>query len=76
MNSTAHEATKLLAQHGQNVFSQFGEDGIIARIFEIIGLQSKACIEFGAWDGFHMSNTANLWTKGWKGVLIEGHAGR
>ena len=31
---------------------------------------------FGAWDGFHCSNTANLWTNGWKGVLIEGDAKR
>ncbi len=34
------------------------------------------CVEFGAWDGFHLSNTANLWTQGWKGILIEGHRRR
>jgi len=65
-----------LGDFGFNRHSQFGEDGIIEKIFEIIGTRSKVCVEFGAWDGFHLSNTANLWTNEWKGVLIEGHAGR
>lgn len=65
-----------LSAFGSNHYSQFGEDGVIAKIFEIIGARSRICIEFGAWDGFHLSNTASLWSNGWKGVLIEGHAGR
>lgn len=64
--------TKRLANFSANVFSQNGEDGILEKIFELIGVSSKTCIEFGAWDGFHLSNTANLWTHGWKGILIEG----
>jgi len=68
---------KKLADFEKNIFSQFGEDGVIEKIFEIIGTGSKVCIEFGAWDGFHLSNTANLWkNKGWKGVLIEGNKAR
>jgi len=67
---------KKLVDHSANSYSQFGEDGIIEKIFEIIGTQSKLCVEFGAWDGFHMANTANLWTKSWKGVLIEGNKRR
>lgn len=66
-----HEAVKL-SSFAKNAYSQNGEDGIIEKIFEVIGMTSKICIEFGAWDGFHLSNTANLWTQGWKGVLIEG----
>jgi len=65
-----------LSECGFNRHSQFGEDGIVQKIFELIGTQSKLCVEFGAWDGFHLSNTANLWTNGWKGVLIEGHSAR
>ena len=63
-----------LADFGKNIYSQFGEDGIIEKIFEIIGTESKIAIEFGAADGFSCSNTANLWTKkdlGWFGILIE-----
>lgn len=62
---------KKLSDYGYNVYSQFGEDGIIEQIFRVLGTSSKVCVEFGAWDGFYLSNTANLWTKGWKGMLIE-----
>jgi hypothetical protein len=69
---------KTLRQSARNVHSQFGEDGIVERVFEVIGTESKTCVEFGAWDGFHLSNTANLWSqksqKGWHGILIEGNA--
>ena len=63
----------ILQQYGYNVHSQNGEDGIIDRIYSIIGTDTKIAVEFGAWDGFHLSNTANLWSKenGWKGILIE-----
>lgn len=67
---------RLLAEHGYNRYSQYGEDGIIERIFQQIGTTSKICVEVGAWDGFHLSNTANLWTRSWKGVLIETHKKR
>lgn len=67
-------AKKRLSHYAYNVYSQFGEDGIIQKIFQIIGTQSKIAVEFGAWDGFYLSNTANLWSKDrlWKGILIEG----
>lgn len=65
-----------LSDYGSRTYSQYGEDGIIARIFEVIGTTSRVCVEVGAWDGFHLSNVANLWTKGWKGVLIECDAAR
>lgn len=62
-----------LTDFGYNIYSQFGEDGIVEKIFQIIGTSSKIAVEFGAADGFSCSNTANLWTKDpqWKAVLIE-----
>jgi hypothetical protein len=63
-----------LLDHRFNVESQFGEDGIIEKIFEVIEPTTKWCVEFGAWDGKHFSNTYNLIAnKGWRGVLIEGN---
>lgn len=52
--------------------SQFGEGGIIAKVFETIGERNRWCVEFGAWDGLYLSNTASLLEHGWAGVLIEG----
>ncbi len=60
-----------------NRYSQFGEDGIIEKIFELIGTSSKLCVEFGAWDGLKYANTALLWKhKGWKAILIESDKSR
>ena len=58
-----------------NNYSQNGEDGIIQEI--ILRLKNKIskdpwCVEFGAWDGNHMSNTFNLIKNGWHGLYIEG----
>jgi nitrogen regulatory protein PII-like uncharacterized protein len=63
---------KTLNECEKNIFSQNGEDGIINEVFELLPTPQKICIEFGAWDGFHLSNTANLWAnQNWKGILIE-----
>ena len=60
-----------LINYGRSVHSQSGEDGIIQKIFDTIGEGSKWCVEFGAWDGIHLSNTRALIDRGWKGALIE-----
>jgi hypothetical protein len=53
--------------------SQHGEDGIIAAIFEEIGVESKRCVEFGAYDLSEHSNVRALWYDGdWNAILIEG----
>ena len=62
-----------LAAHAVSVYSQGGEDGVLLRIFERIGVRHRAFVEFGAWDGRHWSNTANLRLHhGWQGLLMEG----
>jgi hypothetical protein len=62
-----------LGDHESSVYSQCGEDGVIARIFEVIGTTNRTFVEFGAWDGQHWSNTANLRLHhGWSGLLMEG----
>jgi len=62
-----------LRAHEARVYSQCGEDGVIERLFERIGVRSRFFVEFGAWDGVHLSNTANLRLhQGWSGLLMEG----
>ena len=64
---------KWLLEFAANVTSQNGEDGIVAKILDVIGSPVGWCVEFGAWDGKHLSNTYDLITRrNFSGVLIEG----
>lgn len=66
-----------LKKFENNITSQWGEDGVIEEIFNRIGEGNKTCVEFGAWDGKHMSNCWNLWhNKDWNSILIEGELDR
>jgi hypothetical protein len=57
----------------KDVTSQFGEDGVLEKVFEVLGIKKGQCVEFGAWDGKQYSNTYNLIAnRQWGGVLIEG----
>jgi hypothetical protein len=64
---------KKLSDYANNVYSQYGEDGMIAEVLRRIGLDTGTCVEFGASDGLACSNTANLWRNGWRALLIEGN---
>ena len=62
-----------LRAHEWKVHSQGGEDGVLEEIFRCIGATTRFFVEFGAWDGMHLSNTANLrLAHGWTGLLMEG----
>lgn len=66
------ENQKPFSKHHKKVFSQHYQDGIIERIFEVIGVKNKFYVEFGARDGVGLSNTANLRVNcGWSGILFE-----
>lgn len=54
------------------VFSQCGQDGILAEIFRRLGVGRGLFVEFGvgAGDGFE-TNTVNLLLQGWRGVWME-----
>lgn len=54
-----------------NVFSQSGEDGILAEIFKRIGTTNKFFVEFGVSNGLENCSAALLYS-GWSGRWIEG----
>jgi hypothetical protein len=61
-----------LLDHASIRNSQYGEDGIIEKIIEVMGDSIGWCVEFGAWDGRHLSNTFDLIAnRGFGAVLIE-----
>ena len=61
-----------LTPNESRVYSQGGEDGVLQTIYDAIGTTGKNFVEFGAWDGKHLSNTANLRLHhGWTGLLME-----
>ena len=63
--------SKRLNKAEYQVFSQNGEDGIIAEIFNRIGTTNKYFVEFGVENGLECNST-NLLYKQWSGLWIEG----
>jgi len=57
-------------------YSQNGEDGILEKLLACLGIETGFFVEFGAWDGKHLSNTYNLYRSGWKGCYIEADPAR
>jgi hypothetical protein len=69
----------MFKQYAKDIYSQNGEDGIIEEILKLLAIKNSAdswCVEFGAWDGKHLSNTFNLVTQGWSSVMIEGDSAK
>lgn len=60
-----------LQSHRRNVYSQNGEDGVIAEIIRRIGLEPAWTCDVGAWDGRYGSNCYALVKKGWPCLMIE-----
>lgn len=60
-----------LQNKASNVYTQFGEDGLIEAVFEKIGETNRQCFEIGAADGVFYSNTLRLRELGWKALLME-----
>jgi hypothetical protein len=58
----------------KNVYSQNGEDGVIAEIIRRIGLQTSWTCDVGAWDGRYGSNCYALVKRGWPCLMIEADA--
>ena len=69
-----------LKQHRDNTNSQYGEDGIIAKILEAWAFKQDLseywCMDVGAWDGIKFSNIHALVERGASAVEIESDPAR
>ena len=62
-----------LSRWGAQVYSQNGEDGMIAEIFRRIGIAGRMFVEIGVEDG-QQNNSRLLLEQGWTGVWIDSDA--
>ncbi len=69
----AAEASALaLAHFERKVYSQQGEDGIIAEIFRRLGTTSRYAVEFGMGDGTECCTRRLFEEDGFSGLLMDG----
>jgi hypothetical protein len=64
-----------LTAHELRVFSQNGEDGVLAEIFGRIGVGGGGFVEFGASDGAENNAAFLAQVLGWHGVFLEADPG-
>jgi hypothetical protein len=58
----------------KKVLSQWGQDGVIEKIFDVIGTTNKYFVEFGSsGNDTGMGNTAYLRNRGFNGLLMDGY---
>src|SRR5690348_14784881 len=60
-----------LSLYEKSLYSQNGEDGVLAKIVQVLQPSSRFCIEFGAYDGISGSNTYLLRMQGWDCLLLD-----
>ena len=60
-----------LRDHEKRLYSQNGEDGIIARLFELLGTTNRYYVEFGTGTTGAQRNTRLLDQSDWTGLLMD-----
>lgn len=67
---------RLTIQDEKRIYSQNGEDGIIEKIFDVVGTANKIAAEIGTSTVGHTpieNNTMNLLLSGWKTFWFDGN---
>lgn len=77
LSSLGRRDSRWLLDFAEDVNSQTGEDGVLRKVLDVLPDRDGWCVEFGAWDGLHLTNTRDLIQNfGYSGVLIEADARR
>lgn len=72
LNESRYQEPLRLNRYEHQVYSQNGEDGIIAEIFRRVDVGNKYFLEIGVGNGLE-NNTAFLLLQGWTGFWIDGN---
>lgn len=73
-NLNKNKNTKDIREYEFQVFSQWGEDGIIQHLISSIDIKNKTFIEFGVEDFFESNCRFLLMKDNWKGFVVDGSA--
>jgi hypothetical protein len=65
--------SRKLNHYELQMYSQNGEDGILAEIFRRVGATDRYFVEFGVENGLE-TNTTYLLHAGWRGLWVDGNA--
>jgi hypothetical protein len=60
-----------LNNYEKRIFSQNGEDGVLSKIFEVIGTSSKFFVEFGVQDGEECNTRYLRENDHWQGLMMD-----
>ena len=70
-SASAYSDVVDLREYEKHIFSQNGEDGVLEKVFQALEIDKGYCVEFGAFDGYQMSNTLQFRNRGWKALLLD-----
>jgi Flp pilus assembly protein TadD len=70
LSASRYADPKCLSRYEFSVFSQTGEDGIIAEVFRRIGVTDRFFVEVGVGAGLE-NNTTYLLRQGWRGCWVD-----
>lgn len=67
----AEEIDLSLYDYERSFYSQNGEDGVLAKLFQLIKPENRFCVDIGAYDGMTGSNTYLLRLQGWDIISFD-----
>lgn len=68
-----HPGAFSVTDYEYRVFSQFGEDGIISYLVDLLQPENQSFIEFGVEDYTEANTRLLLETRNWRGLVIDGN---
>jgi hypothetical protein len=72
LDATCGDFGSSLAAYEDKIYSQNGEDGVLLKLMQLVGLKSKTFVEFGVEDGTECNTRILRERLGMTGLLMDG----